>query len=530
MRWLKIVSLIGLVMILSLQVVYGVEDSNEIADYLNDLGILKGTENGYELDKDLSRVEAAIMIVRLRGGEASALSENYAHPFTDVPKWASPYVGYMYHYGLTSGKSKTNYGSRDSITTIQYVTFLLRTLGYNDAEGDFYWAESLDKAREIGIIKIDRSGSSDSRFTRGDMVLLTYSALQTKMKNSQRLLLDQFEEVTVISKTSDIGELFDDYETDSVIKRPSSYQSLLSSVEKLAYDLTTSYTFDVSNVYNLDLNKLTEDVNKNMVKLPMYSSVIKGYELNKVGSALTIQIDYNVTKSQHDQAIAKAKEIVATYIKPAMSDYEKEKILHDYLVSHVQYDTSNNLKPSVYTMYGALIEHKAVCHGYAESFRYLGYLAGLDVDLVVGEAIYNGASIGHAWNMITLDGKTYHIDTTWDDPVGNTTGEISYAYYNVTDEMLEADHTWITNNYEYCYTTTYNYFVYEGLDVFGLEGLYKYLREGFSKGEDAMTVKVIGGSVTMNDLRNILNKCDIPYDITYKVNSTTNVVTVKKAE
>ena len=68
------------------------------ADVLNTLGLFKGTENGYELDKPLTRMEALIMLIRLSGKELDALysMKEYEMPFTDAPDWekADKYLGY----------------------------------------------------------------------------------------------------------------------------------------------------------------------------------------------------------------------------------------------------------------------------------------------------------------------------------------------------------------------------------------------------------------------------------------------------
>lgn len=54
-----------------------------------------------------------------------------------------------------------------------------------------------------------------------------------------------------------------------------------------------------------------------------------------------------------------------------------------------------------------------------------------------------GSSKGetHAWNVVRIDGAYYHLDPTWDDPVGQTGFDfISYAYFNLTDEEIRRDH------------------------------------------------------------------------------------------
>ena len=43
----------------------------------------------FDLHRDLTRLEGAVMAVRLMGMEAAANTGAYSHPYTDVPDWAS---------------------------------------------------------------------------------------------------------------------------------------------------------------------------------------------------------------------------------------------------------------------------------------------------------------------------------------------------------------------------------------------------------------------------------------------------------
>ena len=67
----------------------------DAADRLYYYGLFKGTENGFELDRQLTMLEALVMITRLAGNEQLYLSDqiNSQHPFMDVPYWGAPYVG-----------------------------------------------------------------------------------------------------------------------------------------------------------------------------------------------------------------------------------------------------------------------------------------------------------------------------------------------------------------------------------------------------------------------------------------------------
>ncbi|WP_410511194.1 cyclophilin-like fold protein [Paenibacillus sp. BR2-3] len=160
-------------------------DSTQQADTLKNLGLFRGTGAGYELDKPVTRGQAAVMLVRLLGVENKALNGNYSHPFTDVPKWADEYVAYMYDSGLTKGMSNKLFDPNGICSHQMYSTFMLRALAYEDGV-DFTFASAMQEAQEIGLF--DKATSS---FLRGDMVAVSYSALATRLKNSDLTLLNK---------------------------------------------------------------------------------------------------------------------------------------------------------------------------------------------------------------------------------------------------------------------------------------------------------------------------------------------------
>ena len=101
-------------------------DTEAQAQMLYDLGLFKGTDKGFALEKSMTRAEASVMLTRLLGAEKTALAGNWKHPFTDVPQWADKYVGWLYQNGLTKGVSATLYGSQRNVTCGQYCIFLTR--------------------------------------------------------------------------------------------------------------------------------------------------------------------------------------------------------------------------------------------------------------------------------------------------------------------------------------------------------------------------------------------------------------------
>lgn len=152
------------------------------ADDLFAQGLFYGTEQGYELDRPLNRQESAAMLVRLLGREPVALNGNYRSGFPDVSPWAAGYVGYAQQHGLVSGYPDNRLGAMDAVTPEQYLTFVLRSLGYSDAAGDFTWSDPWALAISQGLVE-HRSEFSGT-LTRGNAALISQRALDSLLKGT----------------------------------------------------------------------------------------------------------------------------------------------------------------------------------------------------------------------------------------------------------------------------------------------------------------------------------------------------------
>ncbi len=117
-------------------------DAQAQAEMLNKLGLFLGTDKGFELDRSMTRAEAAAMLCRFLGGEAEAPKSAYAVPFTDVPAWAKDAVGWLYHNQLTYGVSSKLYGSSQPVTAQQFAAFLSRALTGEDDMANMLLTES----------------------------------------------------------------------------------------------------------------------------------------------------------------------------------------------------------------------------------------------------------------------------------------------------------------------------------------------------------------------------------------------------
>jgi len=162
-----------------------------------DLGILKGNtgvvDNAY-LETRPSRLQSAIMFLRLKGLENDALSYTGGNNFKDAGavawKEGRNVLSYLKdHPELGWIGDGVNFLPYNPIDSKAYYKVLLESLGYKqkiDGDGDFAWSSVLDFAAEKGLSKV-----ADAKiFTVRSLAAATVEALQTKMKNSNRKLIE----------------------------------------------------------------------------------------------------------------------------------------------------------------------------------------------------------------------------------------------------------------------------------------------------------------------------------------------------
>ncbi len=131
----------------------------------------------------------------------------------------------------------------------------------------------------------------------------------------------------------------------------------------------------------------------------------------------------------------KIKEIFAQmHAEVGDSDYERALWIHDKVCELVEYEFGNNHQ----TVYGALVEGKAVCAGYTRLYQYLLNCAGIDAWTVTGKRIdpKTNEYISHAWTLMWLDGHCLYSDVTWDDQID----EKYHMYFALSYDQISTDH------------------------------------------------------------------------------------------
>lgn len=221
---------------------------------------------------------------------------------------------------------------------------------------------------------------------------------------------------------------------------------LVENVEKCVTSLDiSSYNVDLSELKNI-LVFLTEN--------PKLFNLQKKLDCQYWSSntIATLEFSYNPdfsTVSKYKAALEKCEKYAAklTAGLNGLSDAEKALVLHDKIAVMSNYCTDNgndsghkNCNPNIYNIYGLLVDHNAVCEGYALTYKYLLDKVGISSRLNPSEYMT------HVWNIVKINNKEYHVDVTWDDPVFayqssvyDYAGNVSHKYFLVNTEKLISD-------------------------------------------------------------------------------------------
>ncbi len=176
---------------------------------------------------------------------------------------------------------------------------------------------------------------------------------------------------------------------------------------------------------------------------------------------VTIELEFKASgdelaeqKKKLDNAIKKA--VDGAPKDPGTSTYAMELYINDYIVDNCEFDEDaaelhkkKKIRGHEQDVYGALVEGKAVCEGYARAFSLLCRRLGVECSLIEGYASEKNENTGkiereaHIWNCVQLAGNWYHTDVTWND---DTSGEFAdvysrrYYYLNLTTKEITRDH------------------------------------------------------------------------------------------
>lgn len=176
---------------------------------------------------------------------------------------------------------------------------------------------------------------------------------------------------------------------------------------------------------------------------------VKANNTKRWGNGIEIQLEFIYRigrvklKMMEEETQKEVDRIAKLLFEPNMPKEAKILLAHNYLIYTVTYlkNWDDPLATS-YTQsaYGALVEKKCVCQGFAEAYKRLMDAGGVDCTVVLGD-IDKDKERPHAWNTVSLGTKetTYQVDVTWD----NRDDKIPvFTHFCVPDKFFEETRAW----------------------------------------------------------------------------------------
>ena len=286
---------------------------------------------------------------------------------------------------------------------------------------------------ENPINSIEKSNSNaNTDYSNVQVDKYFYNQLDEKSRIIYRAFESNKEQMKTGTYQIELGTSFSD------ILSQSNGQEKLGEYYQSAIE---AYTYDNPEIFYLSPKKMY----LNIETTTRGGTSTYNVYINSGNEANYLVEEFN-SKQAIDEAIAQIEQVKNQIIQNKTGNtYEDIKMVHDYLVDTISYDSSLS-KQNIYNIYGALVNRECVCEGYARAFKYL--LDELDIPcvMVIGTATNShGETENHAWNYVQLNGNWYAVDSTWDDPVviggGMASAESRYKYFLVGREVIDQDHS-----------------------------------------------------------------------------------------
>ncbi len=200
----------------------------------------------------------------------------------------------------------------------------------------------------------------------------------------------------------------------------------------------------------------------------------------------------------HQQAIAARIERLTRPLQ-GKSQLEKEMAIHDFILDSVRYD---KLKKSYsHEIIGPLTQGVGVCEGIAKTVKVLCDAMGVECIIALSEANpEKGVRYRHTWNVLTIDGKRYHMDATFDNSLQR--GTHRYDYFNLDDRHIFLDHEALVLPVPEC-TEDKGYY-YRSISLTKTEDVANRVRQALRKKQKQFVFHWRGGGLNREILNEIL--------------------------
>ena len=164
-----------------------------------------------------------------------------------------------------------------------------------------------------------------------------------------------------------------------------------------------------------------------------------------------------------------------------LSEKDKELFIHDFICQNVRYDKLK--KAYSHEIIGPLGQGVGVCEGIAKSVKIL--CDALNIWCIIAISGANpekGIKYRHAWNIVRIDGKYYHLDATFDNSLGNPE-EIRHDYFNLNDKQIFRDHEPVIWKVPVCEDGSHTYYQEKKVSFTKYEDVRKRSMQAAKKGK-----------------------------------------------
>lgn len=185
-------------------------------------------------------------------------------------------------------------------------------------------------------------------------------------------------------------------------------------------------------------------------------------------------------KVKEHQKAMKARVEKLTRPVQSLTEWEKERYIHDFICTNVRYDKLK--KQYSHEIIGPLGQGVGVCEGIAKTVKILCEALGIWCIIAISDANPDKKiKYRHAWNVIRIGGIYYHLDATFDNSLGHG-DTIRHDYFNLEDKQIFRDHEPVLYGVPPCSDGSHFYYKEKKLSFTKTEEVVKRAAQAIRKG------------------------------------------------
>lgn len=282
------------------------------------------------------------------------------------------------------------------------------------------------------------------------------------------------------------------------------YRALLNSFRNMSEQCQLTGVYDVKRV-----SQIMEMIHRDY---PGIFYLRSDYSYRQESTGLTIINKYHYSREavrqMEQQIVSFINQFQSRIATPSYTAYYRLLGIQMYLQRNVKYDSAVSAgrrgNQEDYSIIGPLMKKVAVCQGIAFTVKLLCDAMKIKCIVVAGDTRQSGLSSsgGHAWNMVWVDGKTYHMDVTG-DLLKEKASICKDRYFLVDDSLIEVNHVWDRRQYPACRWADLDYYSYRGLVVSSRKQIQELLYEQICRGEREISFRCKMAYISQDELLDI---------------------------